>query len=224
VKKISVLLVSLFFLVSCSSHRHSEIDWVDFIKLNDKEYNGIYSGVIADPALVCKEIGVVTFKVADNVTSPHYQTKNGDAAFWEKGTKIYCVRNTPSLIAVKDQNEINGYRVYYSVTDHEYQWHYKDVPKDKIRKIEIYGRHHQLLTLVDQENDIKNFVALLDQDEVKNNFEPDSLKGDPDIFEIVFYTDEPVAYKFSIFFDGTTYYWHPWDTAILPDEIGNYIQ
>jgi hypothetical protein len=225
-KKISYLFISLFFLVSCSSqlNGHTVIDWVDFIKFNDKEYNGIFSGVIADPTLVSKEIGVVTFKVADHVTSPHYQIKNGDAAYWEKGTKIYRVRNATYLIAVKDKNEINGYQVYYSVSDRKFQWHYKDLPKDKIQKIEIYNRHHQLLILIDHENDIKKFVVLLDQGEVKNNFEPNSTKGDPDIFEIVIYTNEPVAYKFSILFDGTTYYWHPWDTALLPNEIGDFFQ
>jgi hypothetical protein len=25
-------------------------------------------------------------------------------------------------------------------------------------------------------------------------------------------------------FDGTAYYWHPWETAILPDEIKEFIK
>lgn len=63
------------------------IVWVDFIKWNGIEFDGIHSGVLANKKFLDKKIGEVKFKVADNVTNPscekerHNSFKNGLCLF-----------------------------------------------------------------------------------------------------------------------------------------------
>lgn len=205
--------------------RHIEIDWVDFIKLDGKEYDGIYTGVIADPEDIGETVGEVQFKVADEVTNPNYKIKDGDAAFWEKGTTIYAVKNDSSLRAVKDEHEINGYRVYQVREDEKGQsWHFKDMPQDKVKKIELYKRNEEgTYTLLKHVTEIREFLSLLNRGEQQSDFIPDTSEGDPVIFQMVFYTDSPIAYNFSLHFDGKVFFWHPWDTTVLPGEIKTYL-
>ena len=40
---------------------------------------------------------------------------------------------------------------------------------------------------------------------------------------MIFYTEDPIAYKYNMQFDGDTYFWHPWDTSILSDDIKMFI-
>ncbi len=208
--------------------RHIEIDWVDFIKLDGKEYDGIYTGVIANPTDIGEAVGEVQFKVADQVTNPHYKIKDGDAAFWEKGTKIYAVKNEESLRAVKDENEINGYRLYHVREDGKGQsWHFKDMPQEKVKKIELYERDaagtYDLLQQLTERKEMDEFLSLLNRGEQQSNFIPNTSEGDPVIFQMVFYTDSPIAYNFSLHFDGKVFFWHPWDTTVLPGEIKTYL-
>lgn len=84
-----------FLLTGCRSTPiggRAVIDWVDFIKWDGKEYNGIHSGVLANENYVGEKIGTVKFKVTDNVTNPEYKVKDGDAAFHEKGTEIFKIK------------------------------------------------------------------------------------------------------------------------------------
>ena len=94
-KKICILLICSLIMVSCNSisqpFSHTIIDWVDFVKINGKEYEALYSVIIADPKNIGEKIGEVKFKVSDNVSNPSYRTKDGDAAFWNKGTEIFSV-------------------------------------------------------------------------------------------------------------------------------------
>lgn len=201
----------------------SIIEWVDFIKLKGIEYNGIYSGVLADEHDIGEKIGTVNFRVADNVTNANYKIKDGDAAFHEKGTEIFQVKDQPHLIAVKDANAINGYQVYFSRDDLDYQWHFKDMPIEKVKLIEIYqaipAEKDKLIAKLTKSEDVNTFLQLLVESEENPNFQPNSKKGDPIFYEMVFYTEDPIAYKFNMQFDGNTYYWYPWDTSILSDEI-----
>jgi hypothetical protein len=73
------------------------IDWVDFIKINGTQYQVINSAIITDSSYIGKKVGEVAFKVADNVSNPKYQFKNGDAAFWEPGTEIFGIRDDISF-------------------------------------------------------------------------------------------------------------------------------
>ncbi|MFB3165083.1 hypothetical protein ABLO26_27370 [Neobacillus sp. 179-J 1A1 HS] len=229
-KKWGLFIILLILLTGCRStpfDGHAVIDWVDFIKWEGIEYNGIYSGVLADEKFIGEKLGTVKYKVADNVTNPNYKIRNGDAAFHEKGTEIFIIHGHSNLIAVKDASQINGYRVYYSRDATEQQWHFKNVPLDKVNKIEIYQPYtsegNKLLSTYTNHEELKHILELLKNSEESPNFSPNTEKGDPDYFQIVLYTDQPIAYKSDLQFDGATYYWYPWDPAILSNEIETYL-
>ncbi|MFB3167142.1 hypothetical protein P5G62_008465 [Neobacillus sp. 179-C4.2 HS] len=230
-KKSSLFILLLIVLTGCRTTPfggHAVIDWVDFIKWEDIEYNGIYSGVLADEKFIGEKLGTVKYKVADNVTNPNYKIRNGDAAFHEKGTEIFTIHGHSNLIAVKDASQINGYSVYYSRDATEQQWHFKNVPLDKVNKIEIYQPYtsegNLLLSTYTNLEELKHILELLKNSEESPNFSPNTEKGDPDYFHIVLYTGQPIAYKFDLQFDGATYYWYPWDPAILSNEIETYLK
>jgi hypothetical protein len=230
-RKWGLFIFLLIILTGCRTTPFSGqavIDWVDFIKWQDIEYNGIYSGVLADEKYIGEKLGTVKYKVADNVTNPNYKIKNGDAAFHEKGTQIFSIKGHANLIAVKDARQINGYSVYYSRDGTEQQWHFKNVPIDKVNKIEIYQPYTslgiKLLSTFTNHEELTHILALLKNSEASPNFSPNTEKGDPDHFQIVLYTEEPIAYKYDLQFDGTTYYWYPWETAILSNEIQAYLK
>ncbi|MCH6264543.1 hypothetical protein [Neobacillus citreus] len=229
-KNWAIFILIIFALTGCRStpfDGHAVIDWVDFVKWDGIEYDGIYSGVLADEEYLGDKIGTVKFKVADNVTNPNYKIRNGDAAFHEKGTEIYAIKGVPQFIAVKSNREINGYRVYYSREDFDYKWHFKDMPIEKVNRIEVYLAYQpegpKKLVNLDNPDEIKKFLQVLNEGESSPNFQPNMDKGDPIVYDMVFYTDQPIAYKYDLQFDGITYYWHPWDTAILSNGIGDFL-
>ena len=225
-KGFGILMVILILFTGCQS-THVEIDWVDFIHWDGVTYDGIHTGVLVDESLIGEKMGEVNFKVADNVSDPHRKLKNGDAAFHEKGTDIYSINNHPNLIAVKYSDQINGYAVYYSSETSEYEWHFKDMPIDKVNRAEIYQLYTKdgtiLINEIDIQEDLGKLLEILIESEENPNFDPNTEQGDPDVYEIVLYTDGPIAYKYGMHFDGTTFYWFPWDIAILAEEMGEYI-
>ena len=98
-----IVLLPLSGLVSCASlangpfssnNQHVVIDWVDFIRFGGITY------VAASPKpgrpLAGSDLGpvfaTVTFKLDGNVQDPGYQSKDGDAAFLDAGTKVYTVK------------------------------------------------------------------------------------------------------------------------------------
>lgn len=124
--KVKILLISIIIimlsLVACSSGDNSnpsneeggsksgiiKIDWVDFIVLNDINYHRAYlEDFNLEKDKVGKVIGKVEFNVANNIDNPKYEVKNGDAAFLEKGTKIYKLMDysTNFRVAVYTNNE-----------------------------------------------------------------------------------------------------------------------
>jgi hypothetical protein len=229
-KNMAFLLVLLLLLTGCRSSpfgAQSVIDLVDFIKWDGVTYDGIYSGALADKKYIGEKIGEVKFRVADNVTNPNYKIRNGDAAFHEKGTEIFAIAGNPQYIAVKSPRDINGYRVYFSRDNIEYKWHYKDMPIQKVKTIEIYLAYTQegakKMAALTLPKDVNKFLEIITNSKDSPGFQPSTEHGDPTYYEMVFYTDEPIAYKFDLQFDGTTYYWHPWDTSIISDEIGEFI-
>lgn len=140
-KRMGIVMLLAVLLTGCRTtpfDRHTIIEWVDFIKWDGIEYNGIYSAVISDENYIENKLGKTKFKVADNVTNPNYKIKDGDAAFHEKGTEVFTIKGYPNFIAVKDSDVINGYRVYFSRDKLEYEWHFKDMPIEKVHLVEIY--------------------------------------------------------------------------------------
>ncbi len=220
----------LLLLTGCRStpfDGQSIIEWVDFIVLDGKEYNGIHSGVLADKHYVGEKIGTVKFKVADNVTNHRYKIRNGDAAFHKKGTEIFEIKDHPYLIAVKNTDSINGYSVYFSRDDIEYQWHFKDMPIEKVKLIEIYQANppegNKMISELTKNEEVKSFLQLLVNSEENPSFQPNTEKANPIFYEMIFYTEDPIAYKYNMQFDGDTYFWHPWDTSILDEDIKTFI-
>ncbi|WP_186328778.1 hypothetical protein [Bacillus sp. X1(2014)] len=227
-KTMSLLFLLIIVLSGCQTHgQHAVIDWVDFIKWDDKEYDGIYSGVIADEKYIGQKLGEVKYKVADNVSDPEYKIKNGDAAFHEKGTDIFTIKGEPNLIAVKSSRAINGYDIYYSRDEEKNHWQYKEMPAERVNRIEIYQEYTaddtKRITEIINPEQVNLFLQLLNNSKDTPNFQPNMEKGDPDMFQIILYTGDPVAYMFPLQYDGHNYFWFPSDTSILSDEIQAFI-
>ncbi|ALC84473.1 hypothetical protein AM499_00540 [Bacillus sp. FJAT-22090] len=228
-KKICILLICSLIMVSCNSisqpFSHTIIDWVDFVKINGKEYEALYSVIIADPKNIGEKIGEVKFKVSDNVSNPSYRTKDGDAAFWNKGTEIFSVIDREDLIAIQDKNSINGYRIYYSRSeDSNFNYHYKDINLETINKIELYDGNTILINTLKNETEINDLLSILNEGTVSASFSPNTTHGDPATYHIVLYGEEEIGYYYSLFFDGNVWFWHPWDTSIVSNEIELYFK
>ncbi|WHY64493.1 hypothetical protein [Neobacillus sp. SuZ13] len=227
-KLISLFIFLVFILSGCQSlSQNTIIDWVDFIKWDGKMYEGINTCVIADEKHIDKKLGEVKFKVADNVSDPEYKTKNGDAAFHEKGTDIFTIKGEPNLLAVKSSRAINGYNLYYSRDEEKNRWQFKDMPAEKVIRIEIYQENTangtKRITEIKNINQINHLLQILKTSKDSPSYQPNMKNGDPDMFQIVLYTGDPVAYMFPLQFDGHNYFWFPSETSILSDEIQGYI-
>lgn len=231
-KRLNILILLLLLLVGCRStppSGHPYINWVDFVKWNGKEYEGIYSGILADEKFIGEKLGEVKFKVADNVTHHGYKIKDGDAAFHEKGTEVYSIKGNPDLLAVKDKSSINGYSVYYARDENEYRWHFKNVPIEKVHTIEIYQHYTPNMNMkkiaeFKDKDEVNSFMKILNDSKENPNFQVDMPKGGLTYYEMILYTNEPIAYRYHMQFDGTTYFWCPWEISILPNKIEAFIK
>jgi hypothetical protein len=166
----------------------------------------------------------VNFTLEGNVKNPNYKSKDGDAAFLEKGTVLYSIKNQPDLLAAKVKDELNGYRIYSKRDFNDDRWDFKKVPLEKVKKIEIY----ESIVPMKKRNEIKEpdkikfLLQYLENGKEDSGFQYDTSNGDPKNFDLVLYTDEPIAYKYFIQYDGTTYFWYPSEASILPHEIGQF--
>ncbi|PGL69440.1 hypothetical protein [Bacillus sp. AFS055030] len=226
--KLSFIILPLL-LVACRfipTESQSIIEWVDFVRLNGVEYNGIQSGILANEKFIDEKVGEVKFKVADHVTNTSYKIKDGDAAFHEKGTEIYSIKDNPECIAIKDKTALNGYKIYYARGTIDYKWYFKDVPIEKVNLIEIYQSYspdEKKISEIKEKEKIVNFLEILSNSKDDLNFQPIHNDTDSTHYEVVLYTGEAIAYKYAIEFDGANYYWHPWDTSILSNEIMKFL-
>lgn len=203
------------------------IDWVDFIRMNGKDHYRIRHGFLTNPQDAHNIVGEVLFKLSDVVTSTDYEIKDSDAAYLDVGTKLYSILELPkdSYIAVKDNSEINGYRIYYS-SDMDYSWHYKDVPKDRISKIEVYEygtTTPKLKRILSAKEEVEEFIDILDKGIIDNDFMPKMSGEDHQRVRIAIYTDDKIGYDYVISYDYETYFWSPWDVEILPARIKKFI-
>lgn len=234
-KKVFVLCLCSILLMAChktlsqqeSRHQHTIIDWVDFLKIDGIQYESIQSGVMTSSDDIGEVVGEITYKVSGNVTNPYYNIQNGDAAFWEPGTKVYGIKGAEGLVAVEDQHEVNGYRIYASETGTEqYEWHFLDIDKTAINKVEIYEGYDDsnVINTITDEQEINEFLNILNEGEERPLFTPNTIQGDPTIFEMIFYHDHVFAYKYTMLFDGDDWYWHPWETSIVSKDIGKFVE
>lgn len=227
-----IVLTVVVLLSGCSKGDRikgsSEIDWVDFVKINGVSYSGSWDRVIKNPSQVTTEIvGKVDFKVADVVTNPDYRIKDGDAAFLEKGTPLYRVEGfkTNEVIAAMDEASIGGYRIYVEddFTKNVRQ-SYKDINKDKIERIELFRLENVKPYRTLSDSEAKRFIHLLESGKNTQNYTPQNKEGDPEYYKVVYYTDQPIAYAFSLADDGVEVFFSPGDTRIVDKEIRTLIQ
>ncbi|WP_019241156.1 MULTISPECIES: hypothetical protein [Bacillus] len=223
-KNIMQLLFILLLLSGCT-YQYPEIDWIDFIKWDKKEYIAVNDVVIADESFIGEEIGEVQFKVANHVQDANYKSKNGDAAFHRKGTKMYSIKEASNLIALKDSTLIHGYKIYDSSNHKKYNYFFRNIPLNNIHTIEVYNTYssnNKKVAVWKDRDNIEIFIQLLKTS--KNN----PLKSMPkrekrSHFDILLYVNGPLAYKISIFYDGEQYFWYPNDTSILSNDISFYL-
>lgn len=77
-------------------------------------------------------------------------------------------------------------------------------------------------TLSDSE--AKRFIHLLESGKKTQNYTPQNKEGDPEYYKVVYYTDQPIAYAFSLADDGVEVFFSPGDTRIVDKEIRTLIQ
>ena len=225
-KKFLLTGLLLVLLAGCSNIGQSVIiDWVDFVKFNDTIYSSSYSKELASEEYIGEVVATVKFKLDGNVTNTSYKSKNGDASYLEKGTKIYEVLGEEGAYAVKGtQNNINGYKIY----EENGNSHFEQVEQSDIHKIEIYEMlplgGYRFVKSLESEADIQSFLMLLNGSKEDVNFEPNYKERDPLYYNVLFYHNGPIADCYTICFDGITYYWYPFETAILTEEIASYLQ
>ncbi|SES01348.1 hypothetical protein SAMN04487944_11518 [Gracilibacillus ureilyticus] len=232
-KRLGLLLISFLLLAGCqisggnnsgSTHSNTIIDWVDFLKWDDQEYSGIHSAVITDEQFIGEKVGEVQFNVNENVSNPSYQTRNGDAAYLDKGTDIYEVKGISGMLAVPSDYSINGYKLYYSQNSFDYQWHFEDIVMEEVEKIEIYQEQNNvIISSISNAEKMNEFLDLLVNSEKNPVYEPKTKNGDPDRYSMVFYTGDAFAYQQYLSYDGENYYWHPWDTAVVSGDIAEFL-
>ena len=99
----SMLLTSCGNFSSITGCPDGQIEWVDMVMIDDIKYQHHFSEPADEhnplPIEKGRELGKVTFKMADRACSNH-QMKNGDAAYLDVGTSIYEVKGYPSSLIV----------------------------------------------------------------------------------------------------------------------------
>ncbi|RDI45632.1 hypothetical protein [Falsibacillus pallidus] len=100
------------FLSSCNNQitgcPDAAIEWVDVLMVKDIKYQHHFIAPADRKQITIekgKEIGKVSYKLADNACSNH-KTKNGDAAYLEKGTPIYEIKGYPTNLAVAADEKV----------------------------------------------------------------------------------------------------------------------
>lgn len=197
----------------------ASIDWVDFVKLKKGHYTGMHEVVITDLALITEDVvGEVEFKVGDVVTNGKYRTQRGDAAYLDKGTKLYRVEgyDPTKLIAAHDEDSINGYRIYVANNEREsFRRNFNEIIKHDIEKMEWYSLYeHTPIATLDAEQS-KELIGLL------QDGKPDSGNynvNDAEYYELVIYYGEPLAYSYSIIDDGQRVLFRGDENTLLIDQ------
>ncbi|ETP67172.1 hypothetical protein G159_18685 [Planococcus glaciei CHR43] len=200
------------------------IDWVDFVQFEGKHYTAVDTAVLSEKNGFGRKVGEVGFKVADNINSTNYQVKNGDAAFWEKGTALYEVKKMPDFLAVKDEQEVNGYRLYLAEeAEEDFPHHFKDVELDRVKAVEFYTgeQNPELLNRITK-RELEQFKELLAEDVVPKA--QNANRPDPELYRMILYTDEPFAHAFYLYNENGQWLWYPWDEEFLPDAVEKFVQ
>ncbi|MEK3889048.1 hypothetical protein [Bacillus sp. FSL K6-3431] len=222
-----VLFFCLLLLTGCTNTTPNlMIEWVDFIHINDEIYEVAYRLEIADPILIGGKLGEITFNIADNIHDSEYRSKNGDATYLLPGTEVFSVNNEGNLVAIKDPDTLNGYKIYTKKNPAELN-DFAMFAKNDIIKADIFFETSY------KQFDLNRSITDHEQiEQIMNNLQsgrPGATNGYNDnnpqfqSYAILLYTSSSVARKYSIFFDGERYSWSPWDSEVLPSEIANFL-
>ncbi|MGZ4123208.1 MAG: hypothetical protein ACXVOI_08355 [Tumebacillaceae bacterium] len=217
------LLMTAFVLAGCEpkSQTTTIIDWADFINLNGASYQLVYDAAIRDPSFVQEQVGEVKFKVADNVTDPQYKIKNGDAAFWQPGTKIYAIKNYPKheYVAIPSDKAVNGYKIYASdASTAPKRLTFASLPRNQVTKVQIYSENEQKELHGKQVQDL--FVILDQGKPTSDNIKYDGAKQ----YKLVFQTEDPLAYTLPVVAIIDHQFYFVADVSYnLPDTIGQWL-
>ncbi|MFJ7952153.1 hypothetical protein ACIQZG_11560 [Lysinibacillus sp. NPDC096418] len=138
-KNMILILVFALLLSACSSFAslnacppNAEIDWVDVLMIDGITYEhhlpDLTKGSLPIKFEKGRELGKVTYKMADNACSNH-KMQNGDAAFLKEGTLIYEIKGYPSSLIVS-ANDV----VYVANTNKKAKTAGELFPMDKLVK------------------------------------------------------------------------------------------
>ena len=136
----SMVFISIFtmLLSSCSNFSSirgcpdGEIEWIDMVMIQDIKYEHHFPDSSDEKIPIDiekgRELGKVTYKMADSACSNH-KMKSGDAAFLEVGTPIYEVKGYPTALLV-----VANDKVYVADTNIEAKTAGDLYPMDKLVK------------------------------------------------------------------------------------------
>jgi hypothetical protein len=83
----------------------AHIDWVDFIRLNGITYQSNHYEKGLEGKDIGESVAEVRCKIADAVTDPEYEVRDGDAAYLEPGATIYSVKGYPATFRIASRRE-----------------------------------------------------------------------------------------------------------------------
>lgn len=228
-----ILIICVLLLSGCDLIQHDKmsqhaiIEWVDFIHTNGEMYQRAYQLEIADQSLVGDIMGEITFKIADHVHDPEYQSKNGDAAYLEPGTEFYSIEGGSDLIAIKDKEAINGYGIYSKENPKGFS-DSTTFEKDDLKEVEVFHENSynqfEFVKMITDHDEIDEFISILQSGQPGNSNGYDDTNPHFQSYAFILYTSAPFARKHSIFFDGESYSWSPWDNEILSSEIERFLK
>lgn len=225
---IMLLLISLSACRSGKTEFETEVDWVDFIMLDQTMYTHLpHRGIIADPSQVATEtpIGFTTFEISGNVHHAGYQPKDGDAAFLPAGTALYGLNNQsePAVIAVEDPAEVNGFKLY--AAEHSaFQPNAEELDLSKVIRIDIYQRNpspKRLRELTGAE--MKGFIRLLEKGQADSMDQPDS-SAVLTYYDVIFYGIKPYAFSRALADDGRDFIFYGKNVRKVSADIRKFVE
>ncbi|WP_460011489.1 hypothetical protein [Lysinibacillus sp. CTST325] len=113
----NMLFISVFTLLisSCNNFTFlkgcpdAEIEWVDVLMINDIQYEHHFPESANENLPITiekgKELGKVTYKMADSACSNH-KMQNGDATFLKEGTIVSEIKGYPTSLIIAANNDV----------------------------------------------------------------------------------------------------------------------
>ena len=82
----------------------------------------------------------------------------------------------------------------------------------------------EFVKMITDQDEIDEFISILQSGQPGNSNGYDDTNPDFQSYAFILYTSAPFARKYSIFFDGESYSWSPWDNEILSSEIERFLK